>query len=274
MDQGEPRYTVSDILDRFQRDYVPNLGERTQLDYARHCRDLKRWFGHFDADDLRPKHFAEFMNVATGRIQRNKQLAVFSVAMSEAVGRWYWAERNVCKDVKRHKSRPRDREVKDGEYKRFRRTVPYKVRLAMELSVKTAQRQGDILSLKWSQVDRVMNRIHFVQSKTGKRIGVKITRHLDRLLKLCERMAPAGEYVIRRRDGKRYTSDGFRAIWQRYQRRWKKAGHERFTYHDLRARAAGKCKNVQEAQQLLGHITPAMTIRVYERVEREVMPTA
>lgn len=274
MDSAEPRYTVSDILDRFQRDYVPNLGERTQIDYGRHCRDLKRWFGQFFADDLRPKHFAEFMNVTKGRIQRNKQLAVLSCAMSEAVGRWYWAERNVCKDVKRHPSRPRDREVTDDEYKRFRRFVPYKVRLAMELSVMTGQRQGDILSLRWSQVDHVMGRIHFKQSKTGKRIGVKITKKVRRVLRLCERMAPQGEYVIRRRDGHRYTSDGFRAIWQRYQRRWKAAGNVRYTYHDLRARAAGKCKNVQEAQQLLGHITPAMTIRVYDRVEREVMPTA
>ncbi len=214
------------------------------------------------------------MNVTKGRIQRNKQLAVLSVAMSEAVGRWYWAERNVCKDVKRHPSRPRDREVKDAEYKAFRRFVPYKVRLAMELSVMTGQRQGDILGLKWSQVDRVMGRIHIKQSKTGKRIGVKITRRLGRLLKLCDRMAPMGEYVIRRRDGRRYTSDGFRAIWQRYQRRWKTAGHERFTYHDLRARAASKCPNVQTAQQLLGHTTAAMTIRVYDRGEREVMPTA
>lgn len=274
MDSAEPRYTVSQILDRFERDYVPNLGSRTQLDYARHCRDLRRWFGHFFADDLRPRHFAEFMNVTKGRIQRNKQLAVLSVAMSEAVGRWYWCERNVCKDVKRHPSKPRDREVTDDEYKRFRRFVPYKVRLAMELSVMTGQRQGDILSLRWSQVDHVMGRIHFRQSKTGKRIGVKITKKVRRVLRLCERMAPAGEYVIRRRDGQRYTSDGFRAIWQRYQRRWKKLDNPRFTYHDLRARAAGKCKDVHEAQKLLGHITPAMTIRVYDRVEREVMPTA
>jgi integrase len=274
MDSAEQRYTVSDILERFQRDYVPSLGERTQIDYGRHCRDLKRWFGHFFADDLKPKHFAEFMNVAKGRIQRNKQLAVLSCAMSEAVGRWYWAERNVCKDVKRHKSRPRDREVTDDEYRRFRRTVPYKMRLAMELSVMTGQRQGDILGLRWSQVDTVMGRIHFKQSKTGKRIGVKITKKVRRVLRLCEHMAPQGEFVIRRRDGNRYTSDGFRAIWQRYMRRWKKAGHERFTYHDLRARAAGKCKNVQEAQQLLGHVTAAMTIRVYDRGEREVMPTA
>jgi integrase len=123
-------------------------------------------------------------------------------------------------------------------------------------------------------VDRVMMRIRFRQSKTGKRIGVKITPAVDALLEQCRDMAPPGEHVIRRRDGNRYTSDGFRAIWQRYQRRWKKAGNERFTYHDLRARAAAKCKDVQEAMLLLGHTSMNMTRRVYDRAEREVMPTA
>jgi integrase len=272
MDSTEQQYTIAEILSRFERDYVPSLSPRTQVDYARHCRDLRKWFGHIYANELKPRDFAFFMNVQRGKIQRNKQLAVLSCAMGEAVGRWYWADRNVCRDVKRHKSRPRDREVTDSEYKAFRRFVPYKMRLAMELSVMTGQRQGDILSMRWSQVDRAMGRIHFKQSKTGKRLGVKITKKVRRVLKLCERMAPAGEHVIRRRDGQRYTSDGFRAIWQRYQRRWKAAGHERYTYHDLRARAAGKCKNVQDAQQLLGHHTLNMTVRVYDRGEREVMP--
>lgn len=273
MDTCEARYRVSDILDRFERDYVPSLSPRTQKDYARHCRDLKRWFGHYMADELKPRHFHDFMNVTKGKIQRNKQLAVLSCAYSEAVGRWYWAERNPVRDVKRHPSRPRDREVTDAEFAGFMATVPYKMQLAMQLSVITGQRQGDILSLTWVQVDRVMNRIRFRQAKTGKRVGIKITPAVDALLERCKDMAPAGEHVIRRRDGRRYTSDGFRAIWQRYQRRWAKAGHERFTYHDLRARAASKCKSVEDAMLLLGHQNITMTRRVYDRAERVVEPT-
>lgn len=275
MDSSEQqRYSVSEILDRFLRDYVPQLSERTQRDYARHVRDLKRAFGHYLADDLKPRDFRDFMNVAKGKIQRNKQLAVFSCAMSEAVGRWYWAERNVCRDVKRHPSRPRDREVTTEEYEGFKATVPLRMKLAMELSVLTGQRQGDILSMRWTQVDRVLGKIRFRQAKTGKRVGVRITPAVDAMLERCANLRPEGEYVIRRRDGDRYTSDGFRAIWQRYQRRWKKAGNERFTYHDLRARAAALCGSVEAAMMLLGHQNISMTRRVYDRAERIVEPTA
>lgn len=272
MDAAEPVYTVAQILDRFQRDYVPQLSERTQRDYARHVRDLKHWFGHLLANDLKARDFRDFMNVTRGKIQRNKQLAVLSCAFSEAVGRWYWAERNPVRDVKRHPSRPRDREVTTEEYEGFKATVPLRMKLAMELSVMTGQRQGDVLALKWAQIDRVRGKISFRQAKTGKRLGVRITVALDALLERCAGLRPEGEYVIRRRDGDRYTSDGFRAIWQRYQRRWARAGHERFTYHDLRARAAGMCGSVEAAMLLLGHQNISMTRRVYDRAERIVDP--
>lgn len=265
--------TVNDILTRFQQDYVPTLSPRTQRDYARHVRDLRRHFGHFNADDLKARDFRDFMDVRKGKIQRNKQLAVLSCAYGEAVGRWYIAERNPCRDVKRHPSRPRDREVTDEEFAGFMATVPSRMKLAMELSVLTGQRQGDILSLRWTQVDRVLGKIRFKQAKTGKRLAVRITPAVDEILNRCELMALPGEYVIRRRDGERYTSDGFRAIWQRYQRRWAKAGHERFTYHDLRARAAAKCKTIEDAMVLLGHQNISMTRRVYDRAERVVDPS-
>jgi integrase len=273
MNTAATAVTVNDILDRFQAEYIPNeLSERTQRDYARHVRDLRRWFGTRVADEMKPRDFAEFMNVRKGRIQRNKQLAVLSCAFSQAVGVWYLIDRNVCRDVKRHRSRPRDREVTDDEFDRFMAQVPPRMKLAMQLSVLTGQRQGDILSLQWDQVDKLGLRIRFKQAKTGKRLAVRITPRMRDLLTKCLDMAPDGPYVIRRRDGQRYTSDGFRAIWQRHQRRWAAAGNERFTYHDLRARAAAKCKSVEEAMLLLGHQNISMTRRVYDRSERTVEP--
>lgn len=273
MNTATPAVTVNDILDRFESEYIPNeLSARTQRDYKRHVRDLRRWFGERIADEMKPRDFAQFMNVRTGRIQRNKQLAVLSCAFAQAVGVWYMCDRNPCRDVKRHRSRPRDREVTDDEFDRFINWVPPKMRLAMRLSVLTGQRQGDILSLRWDQVDREQGKIRFRQAKTGKRLAVRISPAVEAVLSQCETMAPSGLFVIRRRDGQRYTSDGFRAIWQRAQRRWAAAGNERFTYHDLRARAAAKCKSVEEAMLLLGHQNISMTRRVYDRSERTVEP--
>jgi integrase len=268
-----PSYTVNDILDRFQAEYVPNeLSPRTQVDYGRHVRDLRKWFGARIADEMRPRDFAEFMNVRKGRIQRNKQLAVLSCAFGQAVGVWYMCDRNPCRDVKRHRSRPRDRYIKETEFRAFQATCPARMQIAMELSLLTGQRQGDVLAMKWNQVDRTSNCIQLQQGKTGKRLEIEISPTLSAVLDRCTEMAPAGEYVIRRRDGERYTSDGFRAIWQRYQRRWAKLGNERFSYHDIRAKSASECKTVEEAMLLLGHANISITRRIYDRGIRRVQP--
>lgn len=272
MDSEQPK-TVNEILDKFMADYVPSLGERTQKDYGYHVRTLRQWFGHRMADELKARDFREFMDIrGRGKIQRNRQLAVLSCAFSEAVGRWYWMERNPCRDVKRHEARPRDRYVTDEEFAAFKRTLPLRLQLMMELALLTGQRQGDLLRLTWSKVDRVMGRIRFRQSKTGKRLGVRITPAVADVLERCERLTPAGDHVIRKRNGTPYTSEGFRAIWQRYMRRWVAADNERFTFHDLRAKSASDSETIDAAYQRLGHTSIAMTRRAYDRGEREVDP--
>lgn len=266
-----PSYTVNDILDRFEADYVPHeLSPRTQKDYARHVRDLRKWFGSRIADEMKPRDFAEFMNVRKGRIQRNKQLAVLSCALSQAVSVWYICDRNVCRDVRRHRSKPRTRYIKNAEYEAFKATVPFRMAIAMDLALLTGQRQGDVLALKWSQVNREEGFIALQQSKTGKNMEISISPTLSELLDKCVDMAPAGEHVIRRRDGQRYTSDGFRAIFQRYQRRWATAGGERFRFHDIRAKSASDSGSVEAASLLLGHADPGITRRVYDRGVRRV----
>lgn len=265
--------TVNDILDRFEAEYVPyELSPRTQRDYARHVRDLRKWFGHRTANEMRPRDFAEFMNVRKGRIQRNKQLAVLSCAFGQAVGVWYLMDQNPCRDVKRHRSRPRDRYIKESEFRAFQAMVPKRMKIAMELSLLTGQRQGDVLAMRWDQVHREEGYIEIQQGKTGKKLEIGISPALSAVLDQCVDMAPAGEYVIRRRDGERYTSDGFRAIWQRWQRRWAKLGNSRFSYHDIRAKSASECKTVEEAMLLLGHANISITRRIYDRGVRRVQP--
>ena len=268
----EQTYTVNEILNRFERDYLPTLAERTRKDYAYHLRTLRQWFGHFQANELKPRDFRDFMNVSHGKIQRNRQLAVLSCAFSEATGRWWMADRNPCRDVKRHSSRPRDRYITDAEYESFKCMVPCRIKLAMDLALYTGQRQGDILKLTWDKVDRETGRIRFRQTKTGKKLAVRITPAVAEILDRCERMMPSGPTVLRTRRGVRYSSEGFRAIWQRHMRKWIRLGNERFTFHDLRAKSASDSETIDAAYQRLGHTSMSMTRRAYDRGERLVEP--
>jgi integrase len=81
-----------------------------------------------------------------------------------------------------------------------------------------------------------------------------------------------GPNVIRNQFGERYTSDGFRAMWQRFMRQFAKDGNERFTFHDLRAKSISDNPSLQAASSLAGHIDMKVTNRVYDRGVRSVEP--
>jgi len=272
--QTTPAPTIADILDRFQRDYLPRLSPRTQRDYARHLVVLRKWFGHRLPDDLKPRELGAFLAVEKGKIQKNRQMAVLSCALSEAVGRWYMCERNPCKDVKRNPSRHRNRYVTDVEYAGVKLMAPKRVRLAMDLSLLTGQRQGDVIGFRWDHVKDM--HIHVQQGKTGKRLAIEISPALEAVLDECWKLpkggCEGGEYVITRRCGGRYTSEGFRALWQRTINQWVKLGNLRFNFHDIRAKSASDSESIDAAYQRLGHQDISITRQVYDRGVRIVKP--
>lgn len=268
--------TVEQQIDRYEIECLRVLAPRTQRDYARHLNHLRRRFGPLLLDELKPRTFGEFLNEIPpgkkGRIQRVRQLAVLSAVFTQAVSFWYSMERNPLRDVKRPKNKPRDRYVSDAEYNGVKEMAIPPIRLAIELAYLTGQRQGDIIGLKWRDID---DRVHFVQGKTGKKIGVKIGPKLEKTLDECWMLRhggnEGGEYVITRsKGGGRYTSEGFRAGWQRLICRWVRMGGARWNYHDLRAKCVSDSKSLQEASDRAGHIGQQMTKRVYDRKERLV----
>jgi integrase len=259
--------TVSEILDRYARECVPKLAPRTQRDYARHIEHLKRAFGSRVASELKPRDFGPFLQVRKGVHQRVRQLAVLSSAFTHAVSFWYVLDANVLRDVKRPKGQPRDRLIEDHEFEAVKSRAPLRVQLMMDLALRLGQRQGDLLDLKWS--DLKDGCVHVHQSKTGKRLAIEISQDLKRIFGKCWFLPNRGEYVITRKCGGRYTSEGFRALWQRTINAYCRRGGKRFTFHDIRALCATKCSSPEEAMKLLGHTNISMTLRVYRRgVER------
>lgn len=263
--------TIADILDRYEAECLHSLAPRTRKDYVRHLAHLRRIFGPMDVATLKPKDFGPFLNVSKGKIQRVRQLAVLSAAFTQAVSVWYLIERNVLRDVKRPKNPPRDRLIEEHEFQGVLAISPLRVKLAMRLALKIGQRQGDILNLRWADLKGMD--LHIFQSKTRKRLAIGIDAELERLLDECWNLPnggkDGGEFILTRRMGGRYTSEGFRALWQRSMRKWMKRGGENFHFHDIRALCATRCATPEIAMRLLGHTTMGMTMRVYRRgVER------
>lgn len=267
-----PITTLSDCFDRYLQEVLPSLAPRTQKDYRRHIAKLRATFGHMRPDELIPRDIGRFLDRLKGKIQANRQVAVLSAIYSKMVGRWYCAEKNPCLHVERNPSKKRTRYVTDAEYEAVYRLASPRVQIMMELALRTYQRQGDLLTLKWEQV--TPEGVLFRQSKTGKRLRVKRAPKLDLALERARKLLPhlPREYVVRTRKGGPYTSEGFRACWQRLMKRAMRSGAlpERFTFHDLRAKAVSDTKEIQKAFEGAGHTNMAMTRGVYDRGIRDV----
>lgn len=268
----EPTGRIHDYLDRYEREIVPTLAERTQKDYHRHLKILRAEFGHRHPDSLQPRDIGRFLDVQKGRIQRQRIVAVLSACYGYMVGAWYVAQRNPCRDVKRIKNPPRDRYITDDEFATVRALMPARVRVAMDLALLTGQRQGDLLKLQWSDVTD--EGVTFRQSKTGQGRMILRTPALDEVLAEAAQIVPQipRVYVIKTRMGTRYSSEGFRAVWQRVMKKALDSGKlaNRFTFHDIRAKTVSDTEDVDTAQLRAGHTSKAMTLRVYSRKIRKV----
>jgi integrase len=257
--------TVNEILDRYERECLPELAPRTQADYRKHLRVLRASFGARLAAELKPKDFGPFVNkIGRGRVQKVRQLATLSAAFTKAVSAWYWIDRNVLRDVQRPKFKARDRLIEDAEFSGCHAVAGRRVQLAMMLALLTGQRRGDILKFRWADIKDMA--LHVYQSKTGKRVAIQVNADLEKVLDKCWQAGEGkSEYVLCTRTLRPYTDYGFAAVWQRTMNRYVRRGGKRFTFHDIRALAATKCQTPEIAMRLLGHTNMAVTMRVYRR---------
>jgi integrase len=111
----------------------------------------------------------------------------------------------------------------------FLERAPSHLHLALRLALWTGQRQGDLLRLPWSAYDGTHIRLR--QSKTGARVVIRVGTPLKAALDSAPKLSPI---VLTNRDGKPWTSDGFRASWRKA---CKAAGVLGVTFHDLRGTA-------------------------------------
>lgn len=277
---------MNELFDLYDAEYIPELESRTQRDYRGILVILRKSFGHMQANEVKPRHVADFINVKKGRIHRNRMVTILSTIYKIAMGSWCIEMDlvNPCTVVKRWPTKPRERYVTDAEFQAVRALATPQLQVAMDLALLTGQRQGDIVGLTWKMVHAIgIARdkwfIEVKQGKTGKHIGIKISPAVEAVLRRAKVMEPnfPHDYVLRTnprygKKGQRFSPDGFRALWQRTINQFVKNGGSRFTFHDIRAKAISDNKSLEAAYLLAGHIDQKITRRTYDRNIRMVEP--
>jgi integrase len=236
--------TMNELFDRFEKEALPTLAERTQKDYGKHFLLLRQKFGMRVAAHITRADIQELLRVpqgARGTMHRIKTTSVLSSVFGRAMD-WSWVTHNPCSGVRRNRIATEKRILTDQEFDGVRKLAQPRLRVAMDLVMFTRQPQGNLLKLRWKQVDDHVIRFRDPKIKTRARrkVEVEVTPEIRRVLDECRQLSKHSEYVIstsKAKGGTCYTGDGFRAMWQRLMRKWELTGNERFNFHHIRATA-------------------------------------
>lgn len=125
----------------------------------------------------------------------------------------------------------------------------------------TGMRCGEILNLKWSDVDFDRNMIHIRQTKSGKSRTIPLPTTVRAEIEKLKPLAPESEYVFTNP----HTGRPFKDIKQGFRKACQGAGITGLRFHDLRhtfaTRLARETRNLVDVAHILGHSTIVTTMR-------------
>jgi integrase len=292
--------TLGGYLEEWLTRAKPYLRPKTWSQYSQVVHQhISPYLGNYDLGEVGPADIQELYGrlLSQGRSLFTLRIthAVLHRALRQAV-RWGILDRNPCDGV--DKPKPRRREMKTLTAGQIRRLLDEVEGTQFEalyyFAVTTGLRQGELLGLKWSDVDwsvpcfkvqRQLQRIAsrglvFAEPKTaaGRRVVVlgpsaveKLRQHRQRRSKELEKSGKArwqdSELIF---PSSRGTPMGPRNLLRHFKVTLKKAGLPDIRFHDLRHTAASlmlmQGTHPKVVQERLGHSQISVTLDTYSHV--------
>ena len=270
---GPQCVTLQDVIDRYRILVLPDKARTTQAEQARQLMRLGKVFGTMLPDHITVQHVYQYMDARSHfPTAARHEVSLLGHVFVKAI-RWGAATKNPAHELEKPRSKPRDRYVTDEEFLAVRALAIPSMQVAMDMALLTGLRQGDVLSL--TRESLTDEGILVKTSKTGAALLIQYSPALDNVLDSAKKLRPQvgpGQFLIRSRSGKRYTSSGFKANWQRLMKKAVNQGIEHFTFNDIRAKSASDSESLTGASERLAHSSTAITKRVYYRKPMPVKP--
>ncbi|MEO8466737.1 MAG: tyrosine-type recombinase/integrase [Gammaproteobacteria bacterium] len=268
-----PLSTFGVLLDRYLQLVLPGKAAATRASQLPQAATIRAVFGHVPPKTIKPTDvyaFRDRLKARSGAVQANQHLALLKHVCTKGI-EWGALVTNPARDVRKNPVKARTRYVTDAEVAAVRDLASPMLRCATDLAVLTGLRRGDLLRL--TRTDCQDDGIHVATSKTGRVLIIEWSTELRAVVEIAKRIKPHfRQHILATRSGKPFSSSGFSTAWQRLMVATKKAGIERFHFHDLRGKSASDSSNLVEASERLGHSSLDLTRRVYRRKPLKVTP--
>ena len=260
-----------------------------RLQYA--CRPLIEYFADNDVTQLNETHVEQYItwrsqSVTDGTIKR--EVGALSAAFNHAIRKQKWRIENPCRLAERPKEpKGRVRYLTHAEAQRLLQaaespvnaegmalTSQYKspvLRDFIELALNTGCRKGELLNLKWENIDFSTRLLHLEQTKSGEWQTVPINEDarqvLVRRIRLRDEICPDTPWVFFHVVPALNTKVGDRVknVRKAFSTACRRAGIGNFHIHDLRHTFASwlvmEGVPLFEVSKLLRHASIQMTER-------------
>jgi len=189
----------------------------------------------------------------------NRELACLKHIFNKAK-EWGRLKENPISSVKLFKTdNRRIRYLSREEIAKLLKNSPENLKSIIIFALNTGMRKGEILNLKWEDIDLSQRLIYVVETKNREVREIPVN---DTVLGILEQLRKNtnGPYVFCKKDGNPYKD-----IRGTFQSALKKAGIKDFRFHDLRHTFASHLVmagvDLKTVQELLGHKSFQMTLR-------------
>lgn len=241
------------IFDKYAREHSPKK-RGAKWEIIRLEKFKRDPVSQTKVSDLTPKVFADWRDaqlqvLSAGSV--NREMVLMSAALTVARREWGWIAINPLSDVRKPtKPRPRNRLVSEAELAELITSgggdltkVRGRVVHAFLFAIETGMRSGEIVGLKWDDIDIERRFLMLHLTKNGSSRGVPLS---GRAIELLQEL-PVGDPVFGLTDAVRDTV--FRDVRD-------KAGIKDLTFHDSRHEAItrlAKKMDVLALARTVGH---------------------
>jgi integrase len=278
------RHTLADAIKRYAMEVMPNKTGSNSQHYQLYW--WKTELGAYVLADITPalisqcreKLLRESVPASANKLTKNptskirkpatvvRYLAVLSHLFSTAVKEWQWCEDNPVKKISKPKE-PRGRvrflsdEDRDALLDACKLSHSKTLYLVVVLAISTGMRQGELMSLRWNQIDFKGRGVTLHETKNGERrrvtlvgLALKLMQDHGLVRRTDTDLVFPGKNPLRPVDLKKPWATALAAT-----------GIQNFRFHDLRHSAASYLAmngaTLAEIADVLGHKTLSMVKR-------------